>query len=386
MIPKRILYLSGTRADYGLMKTVLRAIENHPLLELGIIATAYHLSEEMGNTVALIEQDGFRIVDKIHSCLSSDCSAAMAKGIGLTLAGITQTFEREKPDMLVLLGDRGESLAAACAAALMGIAVVHIHCGDISEGHVDNLTRFAITQYSHILMPATEQSKKRLAGSGVAEKNIHVVGAPGLDDIVNRNFTSKEKLLAKFSLDNRDIITVLYHPASAEEDLSIKNVTTVLSAMGEFDTHQIVVIGGNLDAGGRGILKQIGRNENVYHFFSNLEREDYLGLLDISSVLVGNSSSGIIEAASFQLPVVNIGIRQKGRECAENVIHVDPDKELITKAINKALFDRAFISRLSHLENPYGLGNTGELICNILPSVELDSDLFIKSYGTQERS
>ncbi|MCP3928522.1 MAG: UDP-N-acetylglucosamine 2-epimerase (hydrolyzing), partial [Bacteroidetes bacterium] len=350
MRKKRIFYLSGTRADYGLMKTVLTAIDNHPLLDLGIIITALHLTEEMGNTGNEIEEDEFKIVDKIHSCLSSDSAAAMAKGIGLTLSGITQTFEREKPDMLLLLGDRGESLAAACAAAMMDIVVIHIHCGDISEGHIDNLTRFAISQYSHILMPATELSRERLLGTGVDNKNIYVVGAPGLDDIISQNFTIKEELLKKYSLKDKRTITVLYHPASAEKMDFKGNINTVLNAISKFPEYQVVIIGGNIDAGGRTILNEIGKREKVDCFVNNMAREDYLGLLNISSVLVGNSSSGIIESASFNLPVINIGASKKGRTCTDNVIHLNTDENEIKQEVKKALRDTNFTDKLKNIK------------------------------------
>jgi UDP-hydrolysing UDP-N-acetyl-D-glucosamine 2-epimerase len=377
---RKVFFLSGTRADYGLMKSTLRAFAARPELEIGVIVTAMHLATDMGRTVDIIVNDGFRIVDRINSCLAADSTAAMAKSIGLALTGITQTFEREPPDFLVLLGDRGESIAGACAAAIMGIAVVHIHCGDVSEGHVDNLTRFAISQYAHVLMPATASSRARLVGTGVAPKRIFVVGAPGLDDIIAGNFTSPAEVRRHYGLQKRPTIVLLYHPASNELSEVEAHTHEVLEAVSRYRDLQIVVLGCNADAGGRLIMERLKTFGERCFFWRNLPREDYLGLLKSASVLVGNSSSGIIEASSLSLPVVNIGRRQTGRECAENVLHVPTEQNAIAAAIDRALHDKTFHKQVRQAINPYGDGKTGKRIAAILADLPLSQELFIKHY------
>ena len=255
-----------------------------------------------------------------------------------------------------------------------------MHCGDVSEGHIDNLTRFAISQYAHVLMPATPQSRSRLSGCGVPDDRIFVVGAPGLDDIVAGTFTDGLSIRSRLGLDDRDIIVVLYHPASAELTDAASHIRSVLAAVSMADGCQVVVLGGNLDAGGREMLNEIHANPAAFSFWPNLERDDYIGLLSEAAVLVGNSSSGVIESTSLRLPVVNVGSRQAGRECAENVLHVSPDETQVRAAIDRALHDTAFRDQCQHAVSPYGDGRTGARVAETLAALELSPQCRVKRY------
>jgi UDP-N-acetylglucosamine 2-epimerase (non-hydrolysing)/GDP/UDP-N,N'-diacetylbacillosamine 2-epimerase (hydrolysing) len=338
-----------------------------------------HLTAEFGYTVKEIEKDGFKIDSKINVLHHKDTGTAMAKCIGQCLARIADSLEKIRPDILLVLGDRSEMLAGAIAATYMGIPVAHIHGGDIS-GNVDEPVRHAITKIAHIHFPATKESAERIIKMGEEPWRVHVVGAPGLDLALNAKLPEPRELARKYSLDlSKPILLVVQHSVVTEAESASSQIRETLDAIVELG-YQTVLVYPNADAGGRRMIEVI-KEYGKYSFikaFKSIAREEFLGLMKLSSVMVGNSSSGIIEAPSFGLPVVNIGTRQMGRQRAENVIDVDYDREEIKEAIRKTLFDERFKEKARNCKNFYGDGKAGIRIANILVETEINRRLLEK--------
>ena len=381
---KKIAVITGTRAEYGILKSVLKEIEANPKLALSLVVVGMHLATEFGYTIKEIEKDGFRINTKIKVLHREDTGAAMAKSVGKCVSAIADSLDKIKPDILLVLGDRSEMLAGAVAATYIGIPIAHIHGGDIS-GNVDEPVRHAITKLAHIHFPATKESADRIIKMGEEPWRIHVVGAPGLDLTLSTKLPKPRKLAEKYSLDlSRPIILVVQHSVVAEAENASSQIRETLNAVTELG-YQTVLIYPNADAGGRRMIEVIKEYEK-YPFiktFKSIAHEEYLGLMKLASVMVGNSSSGIIEAPSFGLPVVNIGTRQMGRQRAENIIDVDYDNGEIKKAIQKAIFDEKFREKARNCMHAcmhafYGDRKAGRRIANILGEIEIDRTLLEK--------
>lgn len=376
---RKIAVLTGTRAEYGILRPILKKINAHPRLDLYIIATGMHLSNEFGYTIKEIEKDGFKIYAKLDTLNKDDTGAGMAKYIGNTIVKLSEVFEVLKPDIILLLGDRGEMLAGAIAATCMNILIAHIHGGETS-GSVDEGFRHAISKLAHLHFVATEEARQKLISMGEDPSRIFVVGAPGIDDIFE-NLISAEEIAKKYNLDlTKPIILLVQHPVVTEVDEAPNQIRETLEAIAELK-FQTVVIYPNADAGGRRMIKVIKEYEERYPFikaYKSLPRRDYLSLMNVATVMVGNSSSGIIEAPSFGLPVVNIGTRQKGRLRAGNVIDVNYDKNEIKNAILKAIYDENFRRKVKTVKNPWGDGKASERIVDILANIEIDKDLLQK--------
>jgi UDP-N-acetylglucosamine 2-epimerase (non-hydrolysing)/GDP/UDP-N,N'-diacetylbacillosamine 2-epimerase (hydrolysing) len=375
---RKITALSGTRAEYGLLKPVLKAINDHPDLELSLIVAGMHLSDRFGNTVSDIERNNFKIKAKIESLVDDDTGAAMAESVGNCLISTVKALEKIKPDILLIIADIGPTLSGAIAGAYMNIPVAHLHGGDLS-GSVDDFVRHAITKLSHIHLPATYESAERIRKLGEEEFRIFVVGAPGLDSILNNEFIHSNEIALKYNLDlTKPVLVLIQHPISTELESTEMQIRETMDALISFN-NQCVIIYPNADAGGRIIIKTIEEHKQ-YSFIQihkSLPHKDYLGLLKVSDVIIGNSSSGLIEAPSFNLPAVNIGSRQKNRQRAKNVIDVEHNKADIIEAINKAL-SQEFKNEIKDCINPYGDGKTGTKVARILSEIKLDKSLLQK--------
>jgi UDP-N-acetylglucosamine 2-epimerase (non-hydrolysing)/GDP/UDP-N,N'-diacetylbacillosamine 2-epimerase (hydrolysing) len=378
---RRIAVVTGTRAEYGILLPVLKAIKTKPGLELALVVTGMHLSHEFGYTINEIKSDGFRIDAKVPILSKSDTLAAMAKSVGLGIIGMSRTWERLRPDIILVLGDRVEPLAAAIAGAYMNIPVAHIHGGDAcAGGNIDDSNRYAITKFAHVHFPATSKSAERIIKMGEEEWRVHQVGSPALDVILSEPLISAEHLAESFNLDlSQPLILLVQHPVTTQVDEASQQMRETLEATKEIG-YPTVLIYPNSDAGGRRMIEVIKEYER-YPFiktFESLPRKEYLSLVKAASVMVGNSSSGIIDAPSLGLPAVNIGIRQEGRERGRNVIDVGHSKQEIIEAIKKALTDKEFLDEVKRCETPYGDGKASQRIAEILSKLEITPRLLQK--------
>jgi len=377
MKTRKILYISGTRADYGLMRKTLLSIRRHPKLKIEIAVTGMHLMPEFGRTINEIKKDGFKI-HKIEAIYERDSKESMANFVGKAIKLLAKEMKKIKPDMILILGDRGEMLAGAVVGAYLSIPVAHIHGGDVTST-VDEFSRHAITKLSHIHFAATRDAAERIKKMGENSWRIFVVGAPGLDGILNEKLFSKKEITGKYNLNLKEpILLVVQHPCGSEIKKAGKQMQETMEAIRELG-FQTIVIYPNADAGGREMIKIIRKYGKLpfVRVFKSLPRKDYLSLMKVASVMVGNSSSGIIESSSFCLPTINIGEREKGREKAGNVIEADHKKAEIKKAILRAL-DKKFLAKVKKIKNPYGRGLAGPHIAQILARLNINKKLLEK--------
>jgi len=379
---RKIAVVTGTRAEYGILKPLLYKIKASEALELKLIVTGMHLLETYGSTINEIREDGFYTEAQVEMYVGSEPDPgyhgkALAKGIN----GFTKVLLEINPDILVVSCDRLEGLAATLAAVTLRIPIAHIHGGDKTDsGHIDEAIRHSITKFAHIHFPATEESANRLIKMGEEPWRIHKVGALGLDTVINQQPISKEELSARLHLSlNESIIACVFHPVHLEKETSGKQMCEILEALKELKI-QTVVIYPNNDAGSEDIITEIERYRylSFLKVFPSLPHLQYVSLLRHADVLIGNSSSGIIEAPSVKLPVVNIGSRNVGREHAENVIFVNAIKSEIIEAIREALYNETFREKVRQCNNPYGDGKASERIVRVLREIKIDKNLLQK--------
>ena len=374
---RQILYVSGTRADFGLMRRALKAIDQEGNLKLTVAATGMHLMPSRGYTLAEIEKEEFSI-KKVDAIFQDDSRMSMGSFVGECIKGLVKICQETHPDILLVLGDRGEMLAGATVGTYLGIPVGHIHGGEVSST-VDESVRHAITKLAHFHLPATQDSAQRIQRMGEASWRVKVVGAPGLDGI-REGLMKREELFAFVGLDpHKPLALLIQHPVSEEEDQAPSQIESSLEAALNMGL-QIVLIFPNADAGGKKMIEKIQEYEShsLLKTYASLPRNIFLSLMEHSHVMIGNSSSGLIESSSFHLPVVNIGTRQLGRLRGENVIDVGTHKEEIMAGIDKALHNKTFRSLLPTLVNPYGDGHSSERIVDYLLKLRIDSQLLQK--------
>ena len=374
---RKITVVTGTRAEYGLSRSIFKAIERNHSLELAVIVTGMHLMKEFGYSYRLIEEDGFRIEHNTGVVQKDDTGYAMAEAFGRNVISITRALAKIKPDIMMVLTDLGHTLAGAIAASHLNIPVAHVHGGDVSGG-IDELIRHATTKFSHIHFPASELSAERLHRMGEEPWRIFMFGAPGIDEIKNSKPIDENDLLGKYRLHPREIfVLVIQHPVTTEEDVG-NQIRETISAIQELKIRAIIIYP-NVDAGGRIIIKEYQklRSEPYISMYKNIPRQDYLSLLRYASCMIGNSSSGIIEAPYFRLPVINIGTRQRNRQRAGNVIDVEYDSRQIVNAVKKAI-SKEFIESLDNITSPYGKGDAGEKMARVLAEIELNDKLINK--------
>lgn len=374
MMQRKIAYISGTRADYGLMRLVLKRLNEAEDIDLSICVTGMHLASLYGNTIDEIKRDEFRISGEIFVDVNKTTHVSMAKSVGTELLGIVDVLDREKPDLVMLLGDRGEMLAAAIAAVHLNIPVLHFHGGERS-GTVDEMVRHAISKLSHYHFVATHESQQRLIKMGERDDAVFVVGAPGLDEIKNVDIIRRDDFLQRYRLSaTKKIALLVYHPVVQEYNEIGQQFRQAFQAALDLDL-QLICLEPNSDAGGhliRDVLQEYKDHPDV-RIVKHLVRNEYINCLAHSDVMLGNSSSGIIEAASFNLLVVNVGSRQSLRERGANVIDVSASYEAITVGLNDALRREKI-----HYENCYGDGNTSERCYQLLRSIDLNSQILNK--------
>jgi len=341
-VPRRICIVTGTRAEYGLLYWLMREIADSKDLTLQVVATAMHLEPAFGHTVDQIRADGFTVDAEVQMDLSRDDAASIARATGRGLAGLADAFEQLKPDVVVLLGDRFETLAAATAAALMRIPVAHIHGGEISEGAIDDAMRHAISKLSHLHFVAAEEFRRRVIQMGEAPERVFTVGAPGLDHLARRTLPDRSAVAARIGLAlDRPLLLVTYHPATLGDADPVADLEELLAALDGFPDAAIVFTKANADAGGRAINARleswVAGHQDRATLVASLGSDFYLAALKEAAAVIGNSSSGLIEAPAAGTPTVNIGVRQNGRPRSPSVIDCDDRRGAIEAAIRRAL-------------------------------------------------
>ena len=369
-IKQKICIVTGTRAEYGLFLPLLNLLKTDTTYTLQILVTGMHLSPEFGLTYEEIEKAGFVIDEKIEILLSSDTHVGTTKSTGLALISFADSFQRLKPDWVVVLGDRFETFAAATAAYLAKIPIIHLHGGETTEGATDEALRHAITKMSYLHFTSTETHRNRVIQLGETPERVFNVGAIGLDNITSLNLLSRDDLSKSldFSLD-KPYILVTFHPVTLENNTAEQQFLLLLQALDKFEIMKIIFTLPNADADGRVIIKLIEayvkKNAHKAKAFTSLGQLRYLSAVKHAAVVAGNSSSGIIEVPSFQVPTVNIGDRQKGRLQSTSVINAEPTEGDIYQAIEQAL-SPTFKENCNKTINPYGTGNTAIKILGIL--------------------
>lgn len=375
---RKICVVTGTRAEFGLMRVLMQHVQEAPDLELQVLATGMHLSPEFGLTYREIEEAGFTIDAKVEMLLSADSSSAVTKSMGLGLIGLADAYARLCPDLIVVLGDRFEIFAAAAAAMIAGIPMAHLHGGETTEGAFDEAIRHSITKMSHLHFVAAEEYRRRVIQLGEHPDRVFCVGGLGIDAIKRVVPLSLEALEASldFKFGQRNLL-VTFHPVTLERKSSAHQMTELLSALDVLQDTQVIFTLPNADTGSRDLIDQVesfvAAHPNA-RAYTSLGQLRYLSCMRFVDAVVGNSSSGLAEAPSLSVATVNIGDRQKGRLRAASVIDCTPDRHSIGAAIERAL-SPAFRAELSNVMNPYGNGGASEKIVEILRSYPLDGIL-----------
>ncbi len=374
---RKICFVTGSRAEYGLLSGLMRVVQQEPTLELQIIATNMHLSPEFGLTYRKIEEDGFIINKKVEMLLSSDTANATTKSVGLATIGFADAYEDLHPDILVVLGDRYEILAAVSAALFYKIPVAHLHGGEITEGAYDDCIRHAITKMSHLHFTSTEEYRKRVIQLGEQPDRVFNVGAIGIENIKNISLMPKRELEENlnFELGDKSIL-VTYHPVTLENATAAEQCSNLLHALDEYPEYRVIFTLPNSDTDGRIIMQLIReyvlKNSERCVAFTSLGLKRYLSALQYVTAVVGNSSSGIIEVPSFGIPTLNIGDRQKGRFAADSVVHCNTSKESIIKGLNLVL-SSDFVNSAKTVTNPYEKEETTKSIFDVIKTYPLDN-------------
>lgn len=378
---KKVLVVTGTRAEYGLLYWTMKGIEEAEDLELQLIVTGNHLVKDYGFTVEQICKDGFKIDDEIDMIISSEKKSSIVKSMGIEMIQLAQSFDRLKPDILLILGDRYETFAAAICAMMMNIPIAHMNGGESTEGAVDEQIRHGITKMSHIHFAGAEYYKERILKMGEEPWRVYNTGQAGIENIKRLNLMDKNELEHELNISfNKPVFLVTYHPETMKFLNTLEQITNLLDAIKDYDA-SIIFTYPNADFGSKTIIDKINEfaecNKNAY-IYPSLGQKKYLSLLKYADVMVGNSSSGIIESSAFKIPVVNIGDRQKGRLRNKNIIDTGYSKEEIKEAIDKVLYNIEFKEGLVKLKNIYGDGNVSKKIVNVLKSITIDEKLLSK--------
>lgn len=379
---KRIGIMTGTRAEYGLLKPLMQEINKDNDLELYLIVSGMHLSPEFGMTYKEIEEDGFQINAKVEMLLSSDSPAGISKSIGLGVIGFADEFQRAELDMLILLGDRYEVLSAAICAMVMRIPIAHLHGGELTEGAIDEGIRHSITKMSYLHFTSTEQYRNRVIQLGENPERVFYVGALGVENIKKINLMTKEELERSihFEIDENTVI-VTYHPVTLENNTVEEQFLNLLEVLDRNPKIRMIFTKANADTNGRIVNELIDKyaaqNSERACAFMSLGQKRYLSALKYCRIVIGNSSSGIIEAPSFGKPIINIGDRQKGRICADSVINCGYTQQEIQQAMETAL-TKEFENKARNCRNPYEKENTAANIISVIKDYLLNDKIKLK--------
>lgn len=381
---KKILVVTGTRAEFGLLQWIMKEIELSQKMDLYVCATGMHLSEEYGSTYKTIEEAGFKIDKKIDILLSSDNPIGISKTVALGIISFSEYFDELNPDLMIVLGDRYEILSASVAATFSRVPIAHIHGGETTEGLIDEPIRHSITKMSHFHFPSTETYRKRIIQLGENPQNVFLTGAPGLDNLEKLHLLAKEELEEQlnFKFEGR-VALVTYHPVTLEEGSAENQIKSLNQALGYFKDLKIIFTMPNADTDGKIIKYEIERylakDPKKGKLFKSLGQLKYLSALQYVDVVIGNSSSGLIEVPSFHIPTINIGDRQKNRISGETVIHCKPDKDSIVEAIKKS-FDEDYRKKCTIEKNPYGEPGASKKIVSILETLNFNKSIIKKKF------
>jgi UDP-hydrolysing UDP-N-acetyl-D-glucosamine 2-epimerase len=377
MEKRKVCIFTGTRAEYGLLKPLMDEIKSDPDLELQIVASCMHLSPEFGLTYKEIEKDGFNIDEKVEMLLSSDTPSGIVKSMGLGMIGYADALNRLKPDITVVLGDRFEALAFAIASFVNRIPIAHLYGGEATEGLIDEGIRHCITKLSYLHFTSTEEYRKRVIQLGEEPERVFNVGALGIDNIKKMKLLNKDEIESKLGIKFKSKnLLITYHPVTLKKDESEKEFKALLNVLREMEDTLFIFTKPNADTEGRKIIKLIEEfvkeNNHKAIVFTSLGQLYYLSIMQYVDAVVGNSSSGIIEAPSLKVPTINIGDRQKGRIKAESIIDCKGTEEDIKRALD-IIYDKNFRESLKNINNPYGDGNSAVRIKEILKTYKINS-------------
>ena len=376
--PRKICVVTGTRAEYGLLRWVMQGIKDSELLDLQLVVTGMHLSPEFGLTVQDIEFDGFRIDRRVEMLLSSDTPVGITKSMGLAMIGFADALAQLQPDLLLVLGDRFEIFAAAACAMTARIPIAHLHGGEVTEGAIDEAIRHSITKMAHLHFVAADEYRQRVLQLGEQPEHVFQVGGLGIDNILRLDLLSRSQLeeALDFKLLQRNLL-ITFHPVTLEHNTSGGQMKELLMALGELDGTGLIFTMPNADTEGRTLIRQINEfcaSHPQARAYTSLGQLLYLSCIRHVDGVVGNSSSGLTEVPSFRKGTINIGDRQRGRLRAESVIDCSADKLSITNAINR-LFSPSFSATLSSVVNPYGRGDSSDAIVETLEKASFDNML-----------
>jgi GDP/UDP-N,N'-diacetylbacillosamine 2-epimerase (hydrolysing) len=378
---KKVCVLTATRAEYGLLRPVIKRLRDDELFDVRIAVTGAHLSPEFGLTYKEIEEDDFPIDKKIEILLSSDTPSSISKSMGLAMLGFADYFSQSKPDLLLVLGDRYETLAVCCAAMNERIPIAHLYGGETTEGAVDEAYRHAITKLSYLHFTSTELYKKRVIQLGEDPSRVFNVGALGIENVLSEPLLERDELEKSLHFElGEHYVVVTYHPVTLESDSSEIGFQALLDALDSFPELRILFTKANADADGRIINEMIDRfvlKRSNAIAVASLGVKRYLSAVKHSDAVIGNSSSGIIEVPSFHVPTINIGDRQKGRLMAESVINCLPNAKDICDTLQFALSEEGK-KKAAMSSNPYGAGDTARMICDLIHQYVVDDTHTLK--------
>jgi GDP/UDP-N,N'-diacetylbacillosamine 2-epimerase (hydrolysing) len=376
---KKICVITGTRAEYGLLYWLMKEIQEDRNLELQVVVTGMHLSPEFGLTWKEIKKDGFRINWKIEMLLSSDTPVGITKSMGLSLIGFADAYNELQPDLIVVLGDRFEILSATTAAMVAQIPIAHLHGGESTEGVMDESIRHSISKMSHLHFTATEEYRNRVIQLGEDPKHVYNFGGLGIDNIKKFDLLPKKKFENSISFRlNKHNLLITFHPVTLEKKTTEAQFQELLNALDILSDTHLIFTKPNADTDGRIIIEMIDQYVSEHKdkaiSFQSLGQIRYLSALQFVDAVVGNSSSGLLEAPSFQIGTINIGDRQKGRVLAESIINCPPNEEAISSALTH-LYSKEFQKNLSTVKNPYGDGGAAVQVKQILKKSQLEAIL-----------